>query len=113
MMSPLDKQSGDELDKKFLTNMVPHHGMAVMMATTLLNQNLSKHDETTTLARNIRDSQRTEIMKMSAWLQDWFQIDIMSTMMGSTTGQSTMGDMSGMAGHRSMSGMGNTATTRP
>lgn len=110
MMSPLDKLSGDELDKKFLSDMVPHHGMAVMMATSLLDQNLSKHDETATLARSIRDSQRAEIMKMSAWLQDWFQIDIMSSVMGSTTGQSPI---DGMAGHGSMSGMGHTATTKP
>jgi uncharacterized protein (DUF305 family) len=113
MMSPLDKLSGDELDKKFLSEMVPHHGMAVMMSTSLLNQNLSKHDETATLARTIRESQRAEIMQMSAWLQDWFQIDIMSTMMGSTSGQNSMGGMNGMAGHGSMSGMDHTATTTP
>ena len=101
MMRPLAGLSGDAIDQQFLTDMVAHHGMAVMMAMQVRNGNLASHAEVTTLAKNIRDSQRTEIMKMAGWLQDWFNVDVMSTMMGS------------MHGGGMMDGMDPTTTTKP
>jgi uncharacterized protein (DUF305 family) len=93
MMKPLAGLSGDALDQQFLTDMVGHHGMAVMMAMQVLNGNLASHPEVTTLAKNIRDSQRAENMKMAGWLQDWFKIDVMSTMMDSMHGGGMMNGM--------------------
>ncbi len=101
MMRPLAGLSGDAIDQQFLTDMVAHHGMAVMMAMQVRNGNLASHAEVTTLAKNIRDSQRTEIMKMAGWLQDWFKVDVMSTMMES------------MHGGGMMDGMHPTTTTKP
>jgi uncharacterized protein (DUF305 family) len=80
MMRDLTGLIGDELDSSFLQDMLHHHGMAVMMTTNLLADNLATHPDTATLARSIRDSQRTEMTTMTGWLKDWFGLDPMSGM---------------------------------
>ena len=72
MMRDLSQLAGDELDQAFLQDMIPHHGMAVMMSQQLLARDLAEHQEVTDLATTIRDEQRAEIMTMMEWLQSWF-----------------------------------------
>jgi uncharacterized protein (DUF305 family) len=72
MMRDLSQLAGDELDKAFLQDMIPHHGMAVMMSQQLLARDLAEHQEVTDLATTIRDEQRAEITTMMHWLQSWF-----------------------------------------
>jgi uncharacterized protein (DUF305 family) len=72
MMRDLSQLSGDALDRAFLEDMIPHHGMAVMMSEQLLSQHMAQHDEVTQLATTIRDGQHAEIVKMMGWLGSWF-----------------------------------------
>jgi uncharacterized protein (DUF305 family) len=62
----------DALDQAFLTDMIPHHMMAVMMSQQFLMANLADHEDVIPFARNIRDVQHTEIQMMTAWLREWF-----------------------------------------
>lgn len=72
MMRDLSQLAGDALDQAFLEDMIPHHGMAVMMSQQLLARGLADHQEVTDLATTIRDDQRAEIMTMMDWLGSWF-----------------------------------------
>lgn len=72
MMRDLSSLAGDALDQAFLEDMIPHHGMAVMMSQQLLAGGLAEHPEITDLATTIRDDQRAEIMTMMDWLRTWF-----------------------------------------
>ena len=72
MMRDLSQLAGDALDQAFLEDMIPHHGMAVMMSQQLLARGLAEHQEVTDLATTIRDDQRAEIMTMMDWLRSWF-----------------------------------------
>jgi uncharacterized protein (DUF305 family) len=82
MMRDLTQLSGDALDRVFLEDMIPHHGMAVMTSQQLLVRDLSRHAEARQLARTIRDGQLAEIQKMGGWLQSWFGENPMNAMMG-------------------------------
>lgn len=72
MMRDLSQLSGDALDQAFLQDMMPHHGMAVMMSQQLLARGLAEHQQVTDLATTIRDDQRAEMMTMMDWLHSWF-----------------------------------------
>jgi uncharacterized protein (DUF305 family) len=72
MMRDLTGLSGDRLDRTFLEDMVAHHMAAVMMSQHGLASGLFGHDEVAVLAADIRDDQRVEIVRMRAWLRDWF-----------------------------------------
>jgi uncharacterized protein (DUF305 family) len=73
MMRDLAGLAGDALDRTFLINMVRHHMMAVMLSQQLLVHGLAEHGDVTRLARGIRDEQRDEILRMRAWLREWFR----------------------------------------
>jgi uncharacterized protein (DUF305 family) len=72
MMRDLTGLRGDAMDRAFLQDMIPHHMAAVMMSQQLLTRDLAVHPELEPFARNIRDTQRAEIMQMHGWLADWF-----------------------------------------
>jgi uncharacterized protein (DUF305 family) len=72
MMRDLTGLRGDALDRVFLRDMIPHHMAAVMMSQQLLTRDLAVHADLEPFARNIRDTQRAEIMQMHGWLGDWF-----------------------------------------
>lgn len=72
MMRDLAGLSGDRLDRTFLEDMVGHHMAAVMSSQHVLASGLVDHEEVAVLARDIRDDQRAEILRMRAWLRDWF-----------------------------------------
>lgn len=71
MMRDLSGLSGDDLDRAFLRDMVPHHMAAVMMSQQLLVRDLARHDEVERLAASIRDEQHAEIVTMTRWLRAW------------------------------------------
>jgi uncharacterized protein (DUF305 family) len=67
MMRPLEALSGAELDKVFLTDMVMHHRMAIMMAQSVDAH--IEHDEMKTLSQNIKTTQSVEIETMQNLLK--------------------------------------------
>ncbi|MBY0538011.1 DUF305 domain-containing protein [Patescibacteria group bacterium] len=62
MMRPLESLSGAELDKVFLTDMVMHHQMAIMMAMSVDAH--IEHEEMKALSTNIKTTQSAEIETM-------------------------------------------------
>jgi len=68
MMRDLENLEGEDLDRAFLEDMIPHHMEAVMMSQQLLVRGLAEHEEVASLARNIRNTQRNEIHMMRNWL---------------------------------------------
>ena len=74
MMRDLSGLSGDELDRTFLADMVPHHMMAVMMSQQVLNHGLAEHPGVAALARDISTVQRAEIVRMLRWERVWFGV---------------------------------------
>jgi uncharacterized protein (DUF305 family) len=80
MMRDLDGLTGNDLDRAFLEDMIGHHMEAVMMSQQLLARDLAEHDDVIPFARQIRDSQRAEILQMRTWLQDWFGVSPMGPM---------------------------------
>jgi uncharacterized protein (DUF305 family) len=71
MMSDLSGLSGDDLDRTFLTEMVHHHMMAVMMSRHLLRSGLVRHPAVAGLAESVIDEQSAEIVQMRNWLRQW------------------------------------------
>ena len=80
MMRDLTGLAGDDLDRAFLEDMIPHHMHAVMASQQLLAQGLAGHDEVASLARTIRDAQHAEIATMRQWLAAWFGASAMGGM---------------------------------
>lgn len=59
-----------DFDRVFILQMIPHHEMAVMMASML--GATSERPEMQQLAENIITSQSEEIETMRGWLNDWY-----------------------------------------
>ena len=72
MMRNLEGLQGEELDRAFLEDMIPHHMEAIMMSQQLLSRGLAEHEEVAFLARDIRNNQRDEIHMMSNWMSRWY-----------------------------------------
>jgi uncharacterized protein (DUF305 family) len=69
MNEQLEKLSGDEFDKAFLSLMIEHHQSAIDMAYPgMLN---AKHEEAKTLTKNIVSAQSKEIAQMKQWQKEW------------------------------------------
>lgn len=62
-------KNADDFDKVFIEDMIPHHQMAVMMATMLKSG--TTRLEMKQLADNIITSQTDEINQMRSWYQEW------------------------------------------
>jgi uncharacterized protein (DUF305 family) len=50
--------------------MIPHHQMAIMMSTMVLNS--ARNQEIRDLAQAIIDGQSAEIQQMQEWYQTWY-----------------------------------------
>lgn len=72
VMRDLSDLRGDDLDRAFLEDMIPHHMDAVMASQQLLVNDLAEHREVEGFAASVRDQQRQEIMQMRRWLGEWF-----------------------------------------
>ena len=66
----LKSVSDAEFDREFITEMIPHHEMAVMMGQML--QASTERSEMKQLADNIITSQSREIEMMRGWLKLWY-----------------------------------------
>ena len=64
-MEELSQASGPDFDRLFLEGMIKHHAGAIEMAEMIVN---SQNLEASTLAKNIIDSQRSEIETMKTLL---------------------------------------------
>ena len=65
----LNSISTADFDKEFVTQMIPHHEMAIMMAQML--QASTERPEMKQLAQNIITSQSREIEMMRSWVKAW------------------------------------------
>lgn len=81
MMRDLAGLTGEDLDRAFLEDMIPHHMGAVMMSQQLLSGGLAEHDAVVPFAEGIRDAQHAEIFQMATWLRDRFGISPMGARM--------------------------------
>lgn len=64
-------QNASDFDREFIQQMVPHHQMAVMMSSMVLNS--AEHPELMSLAKSIVKNQSAEIQQMQQWYQTWYQ----------------------------------------
>ncbi len=64
---------GDEFDKQFLIDMIPHHQDALDMANLVPDR--AARAELKTLATNIIISQSREIDQMTGWLNQWYSVN--------------------------------------
>jgi uncharacterized protein (DUF305 family) len=69
MTHALDGKTGEEFDKEFLIQMIPHHQGAVEMAELALEN--AEHQEIKDMAQSIIDSQNQEIKMMQDWQEMW------------------------------------------
>ncbi len=70
-MADLRAASATEFDREFIDQMIPHHEMAVMMASML--QGSTQRPEMQQLAQDIISSQSSEIEMMRGWRSAWYQ----------------------------------------
>jgi uncharacterized protein (DUF305 family) len=57
---------------KFMTGMIDHHAMAVMMAQMCLEK--AVHEELRSMCQNIIATQSAEIQTMQSWLSSWYGV---------------------------------------
>lgn len=69
---PAPTVAQQRFEVRFLTDMIDHHAMAVMMAE--MCQERAVHPELLALCHEIREAQLEEIATMQAWLEDWYGI---------------------------------------
>lgn len=62
-------EQAEDFDRAFVGHMIPHHQMAVMMATMLKNS--TQRPEMKKLADDIITAQNSEINQMRQWLASW------------------------------------------
>jgi uncharacterized protein (DUF305 family) len=70
--APAPHTSQANYEVRFLTDMIDHHHMAVMMG--MMCEDRAVHEELKDLCHEIVAAQTSEIEQMQAWLQDWYGI---------------------------------------
>ncbi len=70
MVGMMKGKTGKQLEKEFLTGMVPHHQGAVEMAKLLL-QDKNVNPQVAKFAQEIIKAQESEINMMNAWLKNY------------------------------------------
>ncbi|MCJ7471336.1 MAG: DUF305 domain-containing protein [Actinobacteria bacterium] len=63
-------EKAELFDKEFIEQMIPHHQMALMMVSMMLQG--TKHEELKKLAQDIVRTQTEEINQMNAWYNEWY-----------------------------------------
>lgn len=92
--APSKKQARYEVD--FLTTMIDHHSMAVMMAEMCIDR--AVHPELEQLCGQIKTAQMEEIAMMQSWLHDWYGISYRPQMKrGEQKKMDRLGRLSGAA----------------
>ncbi len=69
MTASLTGATGDDFDRKFLSEMTAHHQGALDMAKLAATQ--AKHQEVKDLANGIISSQTSQISQTKQWQKDW------------------------------------------
>jgi uncharacterized protein (DUF305 family) len=69
---PAPTPAAAHYEVKFMTDMIDHHAMAVMMSDMCLAK--AVHPELKSLCGNIKSTQTREIATMQSWLQSWYGI---------------------------------------
>jgi uncharacterized protein (DUF305 family) len=90
--APTKKQARYEVD--FLTGMIDHHAMAVMMSDLCMGR--AVHPELEQLCEQIKAAQTQEIQEMQSWLEDWYGISYEPQM--KQGGQKKMDRLASMTG---------------
>lgn len=70
--SPAPTQSARQFEVKFMTDMIDHHHMAIMMAEQCLVENVRAELEA--LCSQIISTQTAELELMQSWLEDWYGV---------------------------------------
>ena len=70
--APAPSPATAHFEVKFMTDMIDHHGMAIMMAEACVEK--AVHAELRSLCQNIIAAQSQEIERMQSWLQSWYGI---------------------------------------
>lgn len=70
---PAPTQSQREFEVRFLTEMIDHHSMAVMMSDLCLER--AVHPQLIELCHRMREAQLEEIVTMQTWLKEWYGIE--------------------------------------
>jgi len=81
----------NQADVSFATDMIPHHGQAIQMASTALSKATSS--KVKDLATQIKAAQDPEISTMSGWLKQWGAPVPSTSMSGSGMGGMSMNGM--------------------
>lgn len=63
-------ETAELFDKEFIEQMIPHHQMAIIMVSMMLNR--TDRAEMKKLAQDIIRTQTEEINLMSAWYNKWY-----------------------------------------
>ena len=69
MVNELNGKTGDDFDKAFIEQMIPHHQGAIDMAK--LAQENGYHQEIKEMAEDIISAQTSEIEMMQEWQNSW------------------------------------------
>ena len=69
MKDELSGVTGDDFDKKFISEMIAHHQGAIDMANLIAGQ--AKHQELKDMGKNIVSAQTGEITQMQQWQKNW------------------------------------------
>lgn len=72
MAGPAPSAAAARYEVKFMTNMIDHHQMAIMMAELCLAK--AMHAELRALCTNIIEAQRAEMTEMQTWLRMWYGV---------------------------------------
>lgn len=70
--APAPRPNQAQYELRFLTGMIDHHAMAVMMG--MICEERAIHEELRELCHEIVTAQSAEIEIMQGWLQDWFGV---------------------------------------
>ena len=69
---PAPTPAAAHFEVKFMTDMIDHHMMAVMMSEHCVEK--AVHEELRTMCKEIIAAQTKEIQQMQTWLNDWYGI---------------------------------------
>jgi uncharacterized protein (DUF305 family) len=92
--APASRPSTTNFEIKFMTDMIDHHHMAVMMAEMCITK--AVHSELRALCERIRAAQMAEIEQMQTWLQQWYGISYEPVMRPGD--QNMMGRLASLSG---------------
>lgn len=69
---PAPTQAERQFEVQFMTDMIDHHAMAVMMADQCLER--AVHPELRELCHRMRETQMEEIVQLQVWLEEWYGV---------------------------------------